>query len=852
MTPAKPQQMSGQDDPDDLIAELTKLMATDNRNAAAESSPASSAPPVRIPGQPTIRIPGVNPPTDGGATAPVVTPGKFDFGQPARPATAPAPEPTTSWQERLNARPAADPLASFDLPQSGRGTPGAAPSSWRPAIAPNEAEEAPKAATTSFDFDFGFNRSRPSEPSRPAPQPASAPVPRPVTAAPPPPSAPAPQPTPQASAPRPSVPAYVPTPAPAPVAAPAPARDPIAELIAAELGAEMRNVAAQPAPAPANPAPQYSAPQYSAPQSYAPVAAPAVAPQVPPPAARPAPPRPAPESDKFSSAPVFGLTGDPTPPKAPLDPMDEIENLIGEAVRVELNMPQPQPRNYATPTVARSAPQQPAVPPLGTQFAPRRTSGLREMESGAGDADEAILAAAAATGAEVGRIDAPMADDRPVRSGKQKKLQKQQQRARERMVRTERPSGGAFRQLVVPAVAGTILVAGGFGLYWALGMGHHDIKAPVLTADATPAKTIPAKPADTTPHSVVMDELGGNNTQTPAPKETLVSRDQTAGGSGQQVASAAATPAPAATTAASTGDDNGGLANRKVRTVTVRPDGSIVNSDDSVAGATQLPVSRPNVPTVPGAAVASAAEPAATDATADTSAPALPLGTVQANTAAPAASSTDTASADATAPTADASSAATADASVGTPDPNAPVPLPPPDRSATAQADDSTADTAAVADTAAATRPASKPRSAVNAVIKSNNPSGAQPVDLIGDANADQQPAAPATRAAASRPAATAQVATADTTAANNVMSTAGGHVQLSSQTSQAGAEASARSLQARYGSVLNGTKLQVVRADLGAKGIYYRVMLPTSTAADAITACTAIKSAGGDCVANR
>ncbi len=45
----------------------------------------------------------------------------------------------------------------------------------------------------------------------------------------------------------------------------------------------------------------------------------------------------------------------------------------------------------------------------------------------------------------------------------------------------------------------------------------------------------------------------------------------------------------------------GGLANRKVRTVTVRPDGTIVSGDDAVAGAEALPVDRPNVPAVAGA-----------------------------------------------------------------------------------------------------------------------------------------------------------------------------------------------------------------------------------------------------------
>ena len=191
-----------------------------------------------------------------------------------------------------------------------------------------------------------------------------------------------------------------------------------------------------------------------------------------------------------------------------------------------------------------------------------------------------------ASGAEVGRVDSPFDDDRQSRPRKASRRERQTDERpapRRRVVREreERSSGGAFKQLIVPAVAGTILVAGGFELYWALGMSHHDGKAPVLTADATPAKTVPPKPAAdaSAPHSVVMDELGG--TAPPAGKENLVSRDQTAGADAAQVASTV----PAAAAASS---PDGGLANRKVRTVTVRPDGSIVSGDDSVAGATQL------------------------------------------------------------------------------------------------------------------------------------------------------------------------------------------------------------------------------------------------------------------------
>ena len=800
--------MTGQkDNPDDLIAELTKLMAADSRTAAGEARPsAAPAPEVRILGQQGIRIPGVAAPVSSSPAAASPGPGKFDFA-PSPKSAAPAPEPRADWQERLGikSKPEPDPLASFDLPPAAHSS---STSTWRPAIAPGEADPRPTPAASSFNFDFGFNRERPAPQQRPA-----APAARPEPAA--------------AVAPIPVRPAAQPS---------APAPDPIAELIAAELGTQMQT-ASQPAsfvtqPVPAAP-PQAVPPPPPPAMDFTPPA-PAVAPQ-PAPAPEPAPvrqanpaPRPVAENDRFSTAPVFGLgnkiTGEVPAPRVELDPMDEIENLIGEAVRVELNMPQPQPRAYESQPSARAPQPQPTptVPPLGTQFAPRRTTSLREPEFG-NSADEAILAAAAAGGSEVGRIDSPFGDERPARQGRQKQKQQPKPSRRERVDADDRPSGGAFRQLIVPAIAGTILLAGGFGLYWALGMSHNGGKAPVLTADATPAKTIPPKPADAAPHSVVMDELGG--TAPAATTETLVSRDQTAGDSATQVAASAAPPATDAA-----GDT--GLANRKVRTVTVRPDGSIVSSDDSVAGSSQLPVSRPNVPTVPGAAAANV----------DATAPAGFATTTTPNAAAgQPGGTTVVANADGTA----AGTAPAADASVGTPDPNAPVPLPPPDRAGqTTQVADAPADTTT---TASAATPTSRPTSPVNAVIKTNNPTGAKPVDLIGDLASGSDQTAPAAEPATTRPAAPAQqVAAAEPGGA------AGGHVQLSSQTSQAGAEASANALLRKFGSLWGGSKPQVVKADLGAKGIYYRVMVLTATAADAATLCSSIKSSGGDCLANR
>ena len=58
------------------------------------------------------------------------------------------------------------------------------------------------------------------------------------------------------------------------------------------------------------------------------------------------------------------------------------------------------------------------------------------------------------------------------------------------------------------------------------------------------------------------------------------------------------------------------------------------------------------------------------------------------------------------------------------------------------------------------------------------------------------------------------------------------------------------RSVTAKYGSLFGGNKLVVQQADLGQKGIRYRVRLPAASLADANNICAQIKAQGGDCFA--
>lgn len=74
--------------------------------------------------------------------------------------------------------------------------------------------------------------------------------------------------------------------------------------------------------------------------------------------------------------------------------------------------------------------------------------------------------------------------------------------------------------------------------------------------------------------------------------------------------------------------------------------------------------------------------------------------------------------------------------------------------------------------------------------------------------------------------------------------------MQVSSQRSEADAQASYRSLRTKYSGVLGDHQHVIRRADLGSKGVYYRAMVgPFGSREEAIQLCGNLKSAGGDCV---
>jgi hypothetical protein len=77
--------------------------------------------------------------------------------------------------------------------------------------------------------------------------------------------------------------------------------------------------------------------------------------------------------------------------------------------------------------------------------------------------------------------------------------------------------------------------------------------------------------------------------------------------------------------------------------------------------------------------------------------------------------------------------------------------------------------------------------------------------------------------------------------------------VQLASRHSEADAQASFHSLQAKYPQQLGGRQPLIRRVDLGAKGIYYRAMVgPFGSSEEASRVCSSLKAAGGSCFVQR
>ncbi len=294
----------------------------------------------------------------------------------------------------------------------------------------------------------------------------------------------------------------------------------------------------------------------------------------------------------------------PLEPEPALDPLADIERLVAPAVlkpqqdTASARAPSPALRSLATPTLPIAEPEPAPVAP-----APRAEPG---------SVDDAILAAAAATGARVEWVNA--AHDETQSDAEDNFEAAGEPRRRFTM----------SRAVAGPLVAIALLGVAGGGLYWVLGQGGGPSgPAPLLVADTAPVKEV-AEPAEpSSQQSVVFNEISGSSNPD---DEQIVPRDQA---DQATVDEAVATNSGSGVLATNDGtgiDPNqDGLVNRKVRTVTVRPDGTIISGAESMAGSSILPVERPNVPEVPGADFSTPDLIAATDPAAAT--PAAPVET---------------------------------------------------------------------------------------------------------------------------------------------------------------------------------------------------------------------------------
>ena len=136
-----------------------------------------------------------------------------------------------------------------------------------------------------------------------------------------------------------------------------------------------------------------------------------------------------------------------------------------------------------------------------------------------------------------------------------------------------------------------------------------------------------------------------------------------------------------------------------------------------------------------------------------------------------------------------------------------------------------------------------------------------QPLSLDPSAPAATEPARPQQRALTppapretAAPAARVAAAPASSAPTNaNGNGHGGGYlVQVSSQKSESDAQASYRGLQTKY-SQLKSRQPVIRRADLGAKGVFYRAMVgPFESGDEAVQFCNGLKQAGGQCIIHR
>lgn len=411
--------------------------------------------------------------------------------------------------------------------------------------------------------------------------------------------------------------------------------------------------------------------------------------------------------------------------------------------------------------------------------------------------------------------------------------------------------GFRFRQLKPYLMAGTaaiVLLAGAGGLYAWLGSGAVGTLAGgepvVIAADNDPVKIVPEDPGGkSVPNQdkAVYDRVAGNGVEDPKQpslisseeepvdvvQRTLIPESLPMEGENQVMATPVGETEdprllPDGQPQQAAAEDPATITPRRVRTMIVRPDGTLVAQEAPEEPAAAAPIETAAATSSQAAAetpVLAAPSVPATNANntvqtvdtrvvtpggaADTAAPA--------STATPASTPAPTNVAAAAATPADVQAAAPA-AAVDSSAPRAPIPT---------------------------TRPADQPVNVVGTVTDQGNLRPAQTA-----ATAPAQPAAE-TEVAAASPAAAAPAPAASAPSG-------GFGVQIASLPSEADAQKSYRSLSSKFANVLGGKPWEIRQADIPGKGTFYRVRIVADSREEAVALCEQYRAAGGSCLVSR
>jgi len=329
----------------------------------------------------------------------------------------------------------------------------------------------------------------------------------------------------------------------------------------------------------------------------------------------------------------------------------------------------------------------------------------------------------------------------------------------------------------------------------------------VITADNSSVKEAPEDPGgEVVPNqdNAVFNDVSGTLAEPPR-QDSLIASDQEP----TDVESVA--PNPLAGSASSGTADTGGLEPRKVRTMIVRPDGTLVERDAAeVASSTSSGVRRIEtqsaLPDENGQLVTSVRQDGASDEPAASS---LAPPSSQATTAAPTSGAPDE--------TAAATPTATEPATV---------------------ADAAAVDAGDAAEEPAATEEPVQDFGIANVPLPTPRPPGGAPARV---AAASPAPAAATTTAA---PAAAAPQPSAQSSSAYAM--------QIASLPSVEEAQQAYRRLSAQHPAVLGRRPVEIVPATIAGKGTFYRVRIGASSLSEALSLCERYKAEGGSCFVPR